>query len=150
MIHQKTAVFIGHRECSALSPAQVRDAIESLIRLGVTDFLCGGMGGFDWLCARQTYELKRRYPHIRCHLVLPYRSFRPLEPGYFDHIFCPRELESYHYKAAIPARNRYMVDRSAYALCYVTHNSGGAARTYAYAVMRHLTRVHLTGLPFEN
>lgn len=146
-MRKTTCCFIGHRDCAGLPPELVRNAIESLIRQGVTDFLCGGMGGFDWLCARETHGLKRRYPHIRCHLVLPYRSFRPLEPGYFDYIFCPQELEACHYKAAIPARNRYMVDRSAYALCYVTRSSGGAARTYAYAVTRRLTRIDVTGAP---
>ena len=48
--------------------------------------------------------------------------------SYHDTIY-PEGFEKYHFKAAIPARNRYLVDNSAYAICYVTHDWGGAAKT---------------------
>lgn len=57
-----TCCFIGHSECYGLSEEWVRDAIEDLINQGVTGFLCGGMGNFDWMCARLTCGLKREHP----------------------------------------------------------------------------------------
>lgn len=71
-----TAMFIGHRECFGLDEKRVQAAIERLIRLGVDTFLCGGMGAFDWLCARLVYQAKQRYPAVRCILVISYLSFR--------------------------------------------------------------------------
>lgn len=140
---KQTCCFIGHSECHGLSPERVRTAIEALICRCVTDFLCGGMGNFDWMCARLTYELKRNYPYIRCDLIIPYLTFRVLEPKYFDSIVYPEGFEKYYFKATIVARNRYLVDQSAYALCYVTHNWGGAAQTYARANQQKLHLVNL-------
>ena len=50
-------------------------------------------------------------------------------------------------KAAIPARNRYMVEHAAYALCYIEHTWGGAAQTYKMAVKKGLTVLNLGELP---
>lgn len=55
----KTATFIGHKECYGVRAVEVQREIEKLIGSGVTDFLNGGMGGFDWMCARVVYELKK-------------------------------------------------------------------------------------------
>ena len=52
-------------------------------------------------------------------------------------------FEKYHFKAAIPARNRYLVDNAAYALCYVTHGWGGAAQTLERAQKNGLTIINL-------
>ena len=62
--------------------------------------------------------------------------------SYHDTIY-PEGFEKYHFKAAIPARNRYLVDNSAYAICYVTHDWGGAAKTYQRAVKKGLTIIKL-------
>lgn len=142
-MREKTCCFIGHRDCSALSPEQVRLGLEKAIGHGVTHFLCGGMGDFDWLCAEQVHALKRLHPQIHSTLVLPYRHLHIAQPQYFDRIYFPAELQQYDYKAAIPARNRYMVHRAAYALCYVTHDWGGAAKTYRYARQRRLRILNL-------
>lgn len=142
-MREQTCVFIGHRECYGVSLRQMQEELEKLVAMGVTEFLCGGMGRFDWMCARQIYQMKKRYPQIRCTLVLPYPSLHVFQYRFFDNILYPDCLETLHPKAAIPARNRYMVEHAAYALCYVTHNWGGAAKTYAYAQQQKLTVVNL-------
>ena len=133
-----TATFIGHRECYDVSEDEVRSYIIELIHSGVTNYLCGGMGGFDWMCARIAYNLKKEYPQIRCFLVIPYLSFNILNEEYFDEIIYPEGFEKYHFKAAIPMRNKYMLDNSSYAICYITHDWGGAAQTYKKAVKQGL------------
>lgn len=70
--------------------------------------------------------------------MIPYLTFCVLEPKYFDSIVYPEGFEKYHFKAAIVARNRYLVDQSAYALCYVMHSWGGAAQTYRRGVKKKL------------
>lgn len=116
----------------------VREKIELLIKSGVTDFISGGMGGFDIMCAREVYELKREYPYICSHIVIPYLSFNIFEKKYFDSVIYPDGFEKYHFKAAIPARNKYLVDNSAYAVCFVKYNWGGAAKTLERAVIKGL------------
>lgn len=127
-----TATFIGHSECYGLDESRVYAAIERLIHAGVATFLCGGMGDFDWLCARQVYQAKQQYPQVESLLVIPYLSFRIRERKYFDAILYPEGFEKYHFKAAIPARNRFLVNHSAYALCYVNHDWGGAAKRISW------------------
>lgn len=143
MAREQTATFIGHNDCYNLSPKIVREEIIKLIQSGVTDFLSGGMGTFDWMCARLVFELKETYPQVSNYLVIPYLSFNILEKKYFDSILYPEGFEKYHFKAAIPARNKYLIDNSAYAICYITHGWGGAAQTYEKAVKMGLAVINL-------
>lgn len=143
MSRETTATFIGHKECYGVKSEDVRVEIVKLIEAGVTDFMSGGMGSFDWMCARIVYDLKKTYPQIHNYLVIPYLTFSILEEKCFDSIVYPEGFEKYHFKAAIPARNKYLVDNSAYALCYVTHGWGGAAQTYERAVKKGLTIINL-------
>ena len=75
MALETTATFIGHNECFGLSAEKLKNTIRELIKKGVTDFLSGGQGGFDRLCGRCVYELKKEFPHINNYLVIPYLSF---------------------------------------------------------------------------
>lgn len=143
MDRETTATFIGHRDCMALEPKTVQAAVRRLASVGVTDFLCGGMGGFDWLCARTVHLCKADAPRLQRHLVIPYLSFRIDHPEYFDSILYPEGFEKYHFKAAIPARNRYLVENSSYAICYIEHDWGGAAKTYAQALRKGLTIINV-------
>lgn len=93
---EATATFIGHKECYGVQAEDVRREVEKLIASGVTDFLNGGMGGFDWMCARVVFDLKKSYPQIRNYLVIPYFTFNIAEPKYFDDIIYPEGFEKYH------------------------------------------------------
>ena len=109
MSKENTAVFIGHNECYGVTSEQIKEAIVSLIDKGVTEFLSGGQGGFDRLCGHCVYEVKKQYPNINNYLVIPYLSFNVYNQELFDSIIYPDGFEKYHFKAAIPARNKFMV-----------------------------------------
>ena len=143
MTRNTTATFIGHSKCSGINPQEVRGEIIKLIECGVCEFLCGGMGQFDKMCAGLVAELKGTYRDIHSYLVIPYLTFRVNNDKLYDSIIYPEGFERYHFKAAIPARNRYLVDNSIYAVCYVTHEWGGAARTFARAKKKGLTVINL-------
>ncbi len=145
MSKENTATFIGHSECYGVDKEQVRAEIKKLIENGVTDFISGGMGSFDWMCAHIVYDLKKIHPHISNYLVIPYLTFNIREKEYFDSIVYPEGFEKYYFKAAIPARNKYLIDNSAYALCYITHDWGGAAKTYERAKKKGLTVINIGG-----
>lgn len=72
MSKENTAVFIGHNECYGVTSEQIKGAIVSLIDKGVTDFLSGGQGGFDRLCGRCVYEVKKQY--LPCAIKLFFKS----------------------------------------------------------------------------
>lgn len=77
MEKQQTATFIGHWECYVVSRAAIQREIVNLIEKGVTCFLSGGMGTFDWMCARIVFELKKT-PYYRkpSRYSLPYFQCR--------------------------------------------------------------------------
>ena len=74
---------------------------------------------------------------------IPYLSFNVYDKELFDSIIYPDGFEKYNFKSAIPARNRYMVDNSGYAICFVTHSWGGAAKTYERAKKKKLKIINL-------
>lgn len=76
MDREQTAIFIGHRDCVALKPQRLEDAIIKHMEQGVRLFLNGGMGRYDEMCASVVHRLKQRYPGSRSELVIPYLSFK--------------------------------------------------------------------------
>lgn len=101
------------------------------------------MGHFDYMCAHEVDELKKDYPQIRSELVIPYLTFQVANTKIFDSSIYPDGFEKYHFKAAIPKRNRWMVDHSEMAICYVTHGWGGATQTMKYAIRKKLQIINL-------
>lgn len=148
-MHNKAATFIGHSKCLSLKEADIICEIENLIHDGYNRFLCGGMGQFDWICARCVSLLKMRFPSIKSNLILPYLNFNIREPSYFDEIIFPIGFENYHFKSAILKRNQYLVDNTTAAICYINHDWGGAAKTYRRAVKNKLQIINLGILPIE-
>ena len=102
MSKENTAVFIGHNECYGVTSEQIKEAIVSLIDKGVTEFLSGGQGGFDRLCGRCVYEVKKQYPNINNYLVIPYLSFNVYNQELFDSIIYPDGFEKYNFTSKPP------------------------------------------------
>lgn len=141
MDKEKTALFIGNRDCYQVTKADIENAVITAIEDGIGAFLNGGQGYFDKLCASVVHRLKERYPCIRNILVIPYRDFKIFNDSLFDEIVYPFESHTfsyYTYKGNIPKRNRQMVDWSCAAISYV-YRSGGAEKTLAYAKRQGLT-----------
>lgn len=141
---ETTATFIGHNECMGVSTDEIKSNIIKLINHGVTDFISGGQGGFDRLCARCVYEIKKEYKEITNNIVIPYLTFKIFDKTIFDEIIYPEGFEKYYFKSAIPARNKYLINNSNYAICYVVHNWGGAAKTYAMAKKKKINIIDLS------
>lgn len=138
---ETTALFIGNRDCYNVKDELIEQAIITAIEAGITTFLNGGQGYFDRRCASIVHSLKKRYPFIRSHLVIPYRTFESRDCELFDEIIFPFEehIEScYTYMGNIEKRNRFMVNQSYVAICFLNHTTGGAGKTLAYARKRNL------------
>ncbi len=137
-----TCAFAGHRQVhSAEVEKKVGEILEALLLLGDRfEFLCGGMGEFDSLCAAQVRRLKKEHSdkYIRLCLVTPYllSKLDPLGKDLllkYDEILFPSGIESVFWKQAIPARNRWMVDHADFLIAYVLYPWGGAYQTLCYA-----------------
>ena len=143
---EKTAFFIGNRDCYKIDKAIIKQAIIQAIESGITYFLNGGQGYFDKTCAMILYRLKTRYPNIRSILVIPYRDFWIFNKELFDEIIYPFEAHTfsyYTYKSGSPKRNRWAVDHSSVAICYV-YRAGGAEKALKYAKKQKLRIIDLT------
>ena len=142
---EKTALFIGNRDCYQVKEADIERAIIDAIEDGIENFLNSGQGYFDQACASVVHRLKKRYPQIKSIFVIPYRDFSVFNDSLFDEIVYPFESHTfsyYTYKGNIPKRNRILVDRSRVAICYV-YRSGGASKTLDYAKKKNLKIIYL-------
>lgn len=144
--------FAGHRKIFGFRQQQVIETLEKLLETE-QKMICyvGGKGEFDTLCASAVRTLKRRHPDktIRLILVLPYMEQRlNTEKEYyessFDEILIPSELAGIHYKQAITACNRWMVDRADCLIALVWRDCGGAYQTLQYAKHRNIQIIRLT------
>ena len=143
---KKTALFIGNRDCYQVKEADIEQAIITAIENGIKIFLNGGQGYFDKTCAVIVHRLKKRFPHIKNILVIPYRDFKVFNDSLFDEIVYPFEVHTfsyYTYKSGSPKRNRWSVDHSSVAICFV-YRSGGAEKTMKYAKKQNLKIIDLT------
>ena len=140
--------FAGHREVFGLGQSQVVEILEKLLEVE-QEMTCyvGGKGEFDALCASAVRTLKHQHPDkaISLVLVLPYMEQRlntdkEYYESHFDEILIPIELAGIHYKQAITACNRWMVDRADCLIAMVWRDHGGAYQTLKYAE-RHRKRV---------
>ena len=140
----KSVIFIGHNECYGLSVNELNKIIIECINNGATCFFSGGQGGFDRTCANAVFKLKKDYPNIKNILVIPYLSFNVFDKDIFDEIIFPNGFEKYHFKAAIPQRNKYIVNHSDTAICYIHHGWGNAVKTYEFAKKKGLNIINLS------
>lgn len=133
--------FAGHREVFGLGQSRVVEILERLLE-AEQEMTCyvGGKGEFDALCVSAVRTLKHRHPDkaISLVLVLPYMEQRlntdkEYYESRFDEILIPIELAGIHYKQAITACNRWMVDRADCLIAMVWRDHGGAYQTLKYA-----------------
>ena len=136
--------FFGHSECYGLDKAVLRNAIEDLIKQGVTEFLVGNHGQFDGMVFSCLQDLSKNYPEISYSVVLAYLPTRKEDYDiYQGHSFYPEGLELGLAKFAIERRNRYLIDSADICLCYINHTFGGA---YKFARMAKSRGLHVINL----
>ena len=96
------------------------------------------MGDFDSLFSSAVRSAKKVYPHIKLIGVKPYftndiNTDKDYYAALYDDIIIPDELAGIHPKAAIKARNRWMIDNSDIVLIYTVRNFGGAYEAKRFA-----------------
>ena len=135
---KKACCGFGHRNVFEILSDKLDDAIESAVQQGCEIFYTGAMGDFDSLFSSAIRRAKKNYPQIKLICVKPYftndiNTNRDYYTDLYDEIIIPDELTNIHYKAAIKARNRWMINNSDIVLIYTILNYGGAYDANKYA-----------------
>ena len=137
--------FCGHRDLTTDEEEKLKELLynklEKLIKNGADEFLLGGYGDFDKICAETVKKLKIIYPHIKSILVIPYLD-REYNLKMYDSTMYP-PIENVPKKFAIPKRNEYMVDNADFVISYVISSWGGALTTLNYAKRKKKETVNL-------
>lgn len=145
--------FTGHRDVYGIRVSDIVKILEELLHEnGEMECFVGGMGQFDILCASAVRALRAKYREkkISLILVLPYMQKRINDnkdyyEQMYDLILIPDELSDMHYKRAIPARNRWMVDKADCVIAMVWREHGGAYTTLQYAEKRGKRIIRMNG-----
>lgn len=134
----KTVTFCGHSSMDIGDREHIANKlklqIEQLILSGATEFLLGGYGEFDLLCAKTVKMLKAKYPSIKSVLVIPYLN-RDFDKSIYDCTEYP-PIEKTPPRYAIIKRNEYMINKSDVVISYIRRKWGGAYKTYQYALKK--------------
>lgn len=157
MLEIYTVAFFGHRYIDRFAAAEA--GVEQIVRdlLGskeYVEFLIGRDGDFDQIASSTVKRMQRvvRDDNSSLTWVLPYptsemeNNIEDYEK-YYDNIEVCEESSRAHFKGAIQARNRNMVDRADLIVCYVEHQRGGAYQTIKYAEKQGK---HIINLAEEN
>ena len=138
-----TVCFFGHRDAPQSIKPKLYNLLVDLIEHQSADrFYVGNHGSFDALVRDSLRTLQAAYPHITYAVVLAYLpSVKASLPcADFSDTVYPEAVADVPKKFAIDRRNRWMIQQSDTAVCYVTHSLGGAAK-YRQAAQKAGLRV---------
>lgn len=102
------------------------------------DIYLGGYGEFDRFAYDCCKKYKETHPDISLVFVTPYltvdyqRNHLQQQKVMYDSVIYP-EIENKPKRFAITYRNKFMVEKADYVIAYVSHDWGGAYKTYQHA-----------------
>ena len=127
--------FFGHRDCPWTIRPKLREVLVELIEhKNVQIFYVGNQGTFDVMAHSVLKELSHDYPWITYGVVLAYLPGKDCEDENMDDTMLPEGIETVPKRFAISWRNRWMLKRADYVVCYVSRGWGGAAQFLQAAV----------------
>lgn len=159
IIPSQTCCFTGHRSIplkeTLLLRIRLREKIRALAERGVITFLAGGALGFDTLAAQEVLRLREEeLPQLQLGLVLPCLGqesrWSPEDAAVYHRLLRRADEVIYtgdqYTRSCMFVRNRYLVDHSAFCLCYLTRpGRSGTGYTVEYAREKGLAVFNLAG-----
>ena len=127
--------------------------LEEKIGDNPADFYLGGYGAFDSFAYDCCKKYKKSHPNVSLILITPYmsveyqRNHLEYQKKQYDEILYP-EIEDKPLKFAISYRNKWMVEQADYLICGISHDWGGAYKTYQHAKRKNKPIWNLTGKEF--
>lgn len=92
---------------------------------------------------RELQIIKKKYPHIRCSVVLAYYPAEKLQGGAYDETLYPCGIEKIPYRYAISWRNKWMIEHADFLIAYVTGELGHAAKFLHWATKKGVEVLNL-------
>ncbi len=150
-----TVCFTGHRflrndEMQTLAD-RLDQALHALYSHGFRDFLCGGALGFDTLAAQHVLLLRNEHADVRLRMVIPCSSqsanWKESDCRIYEQLLYSADetlvLSPTYYEGCMLVRNRFMVDHSAFCVCFLRHHRGGTMYTALYAMNQEVPVLNL-------
>lgn len=138
----KICCFTGHRSINSSQYGAIQKKLFAVLcelveNDGVTDFRAGGAVGFDTLAAFCVLALKKRYPHIKLHLILPCKdqdkNFREDMREFYRYVIKVADSVTYtqekYHSGVMLIRNRALVDGADVCVAYLKSLKGGTYQT---------------------
>ena len=148
---KKACCGFGHRNIFENINEKLDNVIDTAIQKGCDVFYTGAMGEFDRLFSSAVRRVKKDHPNIKLICVKPYctndiNTDRDYYAAMYDAVIIPDELAGIHYKAAIKARNRWMIGNSDVVIAYTIRDHGGAyeALQYAHKKNKNIIQINRT------
>lgn len=160
-INEKTCCFTGHRKLPVEELPQIRARLRDIIAYmvrekGVDTFIAGGALGFDTLSAQAVVQARAEDPRLRLVLAIPCRNqdlkWGPKDKAVYQTLLHQADevlvLSDEYTNTCMRERNCFMVDHSAYCVCYLENRSprSGTAFTAEYAQGQGREVVNLAGM----
>ena len=132
--------FCGHAQFSKSKEYEqkILTFLEEKVGDTPTSFYLGGYGDFDSFAYECCKKYKKAHPNVSLILITPYitieyqKNHLNYQKKRYDDIIYP-EIEDKPLKFAISYRNEWMVEQADYVVCGITHEWGGAYKTYQHA-----------------
>lgn len=154
----KSACFTGHRRISgdiANLESKLYNTLENYIKnYGLTDFYAGGAVGWDTISALTVLKLRKVYPQIRLHMILPcsnkeqtkYMNVQQKENFYNILRFADsiEYVSQNYYNGCMKLRNARLVECADCCLCYFNPNNkySGTFQTVNMANKKNITMIN--------
>lgn len=152
----KICCFTGHRALPRSAEKELFARIENTLRNliineGYVHFRAGGAIGFDTIAAISVLNLKKEFPHIKLHLILPCkdqdRYMNRFEKRFYRYTIDNADSVTYiqdRYSNGVMARrNRALVDGSDICVAFLAHAKGGTFQTVNMARKAKITVLNL-------
>ncbi len=149
--------FCGHGqfEKTAKHEEEILAILKKIIGDVAAEFYLGGYGDFDALAYACCKKYQATHPRTSLLFISPYitpsyqkNHLEQVKNGY-DGILYP-EIEDKPLRFAIVYRNRWMVEKADVVVCGITHDWGGAYKTYQYARKKGKTIYNVAQADAEN
>ena len=140
-----SCTFIGHHTAPKSIKSDLTSCIINLIEnQNVTTFYFGTHGKFDFMVEDILTELKQIYPLIKHYKVLAYLPKKDNYKNYANTIY--PDLENVPLKYAIIERNKWMINKCDYLICYVTNTMTNAYNFLDFARKKNKNIINLSNI----
>ena len=135
-----TVTFCGHSDYTGTVEDEQRiiSILTEIVGDRKAQLYLGGYGSFDEFARKCGRKYQETHPNTSLIFVTPYitvdyqKNHLEYSKELYDEILYP-SLEEKPLKFAISYRNKWMVENADYVIAYITHEWGGAYKTYKHA-----------------